>query len=208
MSPPSADDTRGTVFIVDDDPSVPKALARLIRTAGYQVEIFASAAAYLRRTPFAGIGCILLDLRMPEMDGFQLQLALAHNATSLPIIFLTGHGDIPSSVLAIKRGAVDFLTKPVDENDLLRAIEAAMRIRSQSLGRRTRFRDLTPRELDVMRCVIAGMLNKQIAGTLGIAEKTVKVHRGRMMTKVGVTSVAELARLCQEAGILPSADAG
>jgi len=203
MSPAPPTGKRGTVFIVDDDPSVPKALARLIGAAGYQVEIFASAAAYLRRAPFSGVGCILLDLRMPEMDGFQLQLALAHNAAALPIIFLTGHGDIPSSVQAIKRGAVDFLTKPVDERDLLQAIDNAMHIRSQMIGRQTRFNELTPREVDVMRCVIAGMLNKQIAGTLGIAEKTVKVHRGRMMAKVGVPSVAELARLCQEAGIAP-----
>ena len=192
-----------TVFVIDDDASVRKALARLLQTAGYRVEAFASAAEYQRRAPFAGLGCLVLDVRMPDMDGLQLQEALARGAGRLPVVFLTGHGDIPTSVKAMKRGAVDFLTKPVDERDLFQAIESAMAGQRETLVRRARFASLTPRECEVLAGIIAGRLNKEIAAKLGIAEKTVKVHRGRVMAKAGVLSVAELTRLCQESGIQP-----
>lgn len=196
-------ESASTVFVVDDDASVRKALERLLHAAGYAVETFASSAEYLQRAPFGGLGCLVLDVRMPDMDGLQLQEALARDAGSLPIVFLTGHGDIPTSVKAMRRGAVDFLTKPVDERDLFRAIELALAHRRDIVARRARFASLTPRECEVLAGVIAGRLNKEIAARLGIAEKTVKVHRGRVMAKAGVLSVAELTRLCQEVGIQP-----
>lgn len=191
------------VFVVDDDPSVRRGLERLIRAGGYQVESFESAEAYLESPTDVGVACVLVDLRMTGMDGLELQNRLRYRRGSLPVVFLTGHGDIPSSVRAMKAGAVDFLTKPVDEKDLFRAINAALTIARASQGARARVGRLTPREYEVMRGVIAGMMNKEIALALGIAEKTVKVHRGKVMLKAGTSSVPELVRLCAEIGVVP-----
>lgn len=182
-----------TVFIVDDDESVLGGLSRLVRSIGMNAETFASASEFLGRGPAEGNCCIVLDLYMPGMGGMQLQDELSRMDYSPPIIFLTAHGDVPASVRTMKNGAVDFLQKPVEERDLLRAIEDALakdrRLRSeQTVVReiRARLDTLTPRELEVLRYVIGGALNKQIAFELGIAEKTVKIHRGRMTKKMQV----------------------
>ncbi len=199
-----------TVFIVDDDPSVRRGLSRLIRLAGMNVEAFASAVEFLRREPFHGNGCIVLDIRMPGITGPELQDALAGKEHSLPVVFLTSHGSVPASVTAMKKGAIDFLQKPVDERDLLHAIEIALARDRESRSRHAQVRELrvrldklTSREREVLEFVIAGLLNKQIASEMGIAEKTVKIHRGRVMKKMQVASVAELVRMCQAAGIPP-----
>ena len=195
-------ETAPTVFVVDDDPSVLRALERLLRAAGHAVEAYASPGAFLERAPSERPGCAVIDLRMPGLDGTELQEELSRRGCPLPIVFLTGHGDVPSSVRAMKAGAIDFLTKPCDDTDLLaavaRAIERDARGRA-ALGEqqalRTRFEALTPREREVCLRVAQGLLNKQIADELGAAEKTIKVHRGRVMEKLGVESVAELVRL-------------
>lgn len=196
------------VFVVDDDAAVRKGLARLLRSAGLDVETFASAADYASRPAYDGVGCIVLDVRMPGLDGLGLQTLLAERGFHLPIIFLTGHGDIAMSVQAMKRGAVDFLTKPVDESVLLAAIRQALarhrvqhREHIEAEALRTRFEALTPREREVLRCVVVGGRNKEIAAQLGIAEKTVKIHRGQVMKKLAVTTVAELIQRCRQVGI-------
>ncbi len=201
-------DSEEIVFVVEDDVAVRKSLARLLRAAGLAVETSASAAEFLDRGGYQGVGCIVLDVRMPDLDGMALQAELAARQVDLPIVFLTGHGDIPMSVRAMKGGAVDFLTKPVDEEVLLCAVrQALVRHRADRTERhvvqalRERLELLTPREQEVLRWVIAGALNKQIAAELGIAEKTVKVHRGQVMRKLGVRTVAELVRTCQRLGI-------
>ena len=198
------------VFIVDDDASVRKALQRLLASRGYRVETFAGAAEYLTRPAWNGLGCLILDLRMPGMSGMELQQELNAKGCDLPIVFLTGHGDLPSGVEAMKRGAVDFLQKPVDETALFRTLEQALDRRRAALGERdelasarARLELLTPRELEVLRCVLSGARNKQIAGHLGIAEKTVKLHRARAMEKLAAGSAAELGRLCSEVGVEP-----
>jgi FixJ family two-component response regulator len=203
-------DEEGVVYVVDDDSAVRKGLARLLRSAGLAVETFASAAAFLARDRYQGVACILLDVRMPRVGGMELQADLAAQNNDLPIVFLTGHGDIPMSVAAMKKGALDFLTKPVDEDVLLDAVHQALRHhrasrseRQEAQAVRARLESLTPREQEVLRCVITGALNKQIAAHLGIAEKTVKIHRGRVMKKLGLTTVAELIQACQRAGIRP-----
>lgn len=202
---------RPLVFVVDDDESVRTGLVRLLRSAGHCCEAFASAEEFLRRPRHAGIGCLLLDLRMPSISGLQLQERLARLDYALPVIFLTGHGDIPQSVQAVKRGAIDFLSKPVDASELLRAIAEALNrseetcaALSATAAARARVEQLTEREYAVMQGVIAGTLNKQIARRLGISEKTVKVHRGNVMQKMAVTSVADLVRACQLAGVQPA----
>lgn len=197
-----------TVFVVDDDLSVRRSLARLIRAMRLRVETFATADEFLRRGPFEGHGCIVLDLRMPGMTGLELQEALGGTGRhSPPIVFLTGHGDVPASVRAMKRGAVDFLQKPVEEVVLRRAIRQALeRDRGSRRERqgveefRARVALLTPREREVMDRVAAGRLNKEIAADLGISLATVKVHRGRVMRKLRVSSVAELVRALERAG--------
>jgi FixJ family two-component response regulator len=201
------------VFVVDDDEAVRKGLARLLRSAGLAVETFGSAADYTGREAYDAVGCVVLDVRMPGLDGMGLQALLAERDFDLPIIFLTGHGDIPMSVQAMKRGAFDFLTKPVDEEVLLTAVRQALsrsradhRERLEAEALRARLGTLTPREHEVMQRVIMGALNKQIAAQLGIAEKTVKVHRGQVMRKLGVTTVAELIQTCQQAEIQPRSD--
>ena len=199
-----------TIFVIDDDPSVRKSLSRLLRSMGYAVETFSSAEEFLGREHFDGIGCIILDVQMPGLSGMDLQVELGKAEYSTPIVFLTGRGDIPMSVEAMKKGAVHFLTKPLDDNDLLQAVNEAIEkdrnakaVQAEVQDIRGRVGLLTPREYEILRYVVSGMLNKQIAYTLNIAEKTVKIHRGRVMEKMGVDSVAELVRLAQKTGIEP-----
>jgi len=198
------------VFIADDDPSVRKGLKRLVKSAGFKVETFASSEEFLQRKPYNGPRCLVLDIRMPGLSGIGLQKELSRKSVSLPIIFITGHGSIPMSVKAMKDGAVDFLPKPFDDKELFSAIDRAIdkdvRIRKERTAKakiQRRVNKLTPREYDVLRWVITGILNKQIASRLKITEKTVKVHRGRLMQKMQVVSVAELVRLTQKCGITP-----
>ena len=198
------------VFVVDDDASVRKGLMRLLQSVGHEVEAFKSAGAFLLREPYEGVGCIVLDLRMPGLAGTELQQRLDKLNCKLPIVFLSGHADIPDSVQAMKCGAVDFLTKPVDDEILLAAIDAALSRHRRLLAEaaetsaiRQRVGTLTVREFETAQWVIAGLLNKQIADELGIAEKTVKVHRAHVMQKLGVASVPDLVRVCAIAGIQP-----
>jgi FixJ family two-component response regulator len=197
------------VFVVDDDPSVRKALTRLMRSAGYDVTTFASAHEFLDRAKSEEQpGCVVLDVRMPGLSGLDLQAELQKIHTTLPIVFMTGHGDIPMSVRAMKAGAVDFLPKPVKDTELLRAIEQARARAAQEHAAATelqsiqgRFETLTPREREVMALVVRGLLNKQIAFELGTVEKTIKVHRARVMDKMQVESLAELVRIAERIGI-------
>ncbi|MFS8067704.1 MAG: response regulator transcription factor [Byssovorax sp.] len=193
--------TEQTVFLVDDDASVLSALGRLLRSAGYTVEAHADPLAFLERAAAALCGCVVVDLRMPEVGGLELQEELARRGCLLPLVFLTGHGDVPSTVRAMKAGAIDFLSKPCEDTDLLAAVDRALdREREERAAReaqealRTRFEELTPREREVCLRVAQGHLNKQIAAELGTAEKTIKVHRGRVMEKLGMESVADLVR--------------
>jgi FixJ family two-component response regulator len=196
------------VFVVDDNPSVRKSLARVLAAVGYTVEAFASAREFLARPPHPGPCCLVLDVRMPGLSGIQLQEMLAATGRRLSIVFVTGHADVPTSVRAMKAGAVDLLTKPVDAQDLIVAIQRAVtrdELDRVAEARRTeikrRVRLLTARETEVFALVVTGMLNKQIGAALGIGEKTVKVHRARVMEKMRAGSVAELVRLADEAGV-------
>ena len=196
------------LYLVDDEPAVRKALSRLLRSAGYEVTAFGSAKEFMQQHLADAPGCLVLDVTMPEITGIELQEWLARTRSPLPIIFITGNGDIPTSVRAMKAGAVDFLTKPVKEADLLRAIEIALRrgretrqTRAEVNAIQERLATLTPREREVLEHVVSGQLNKQIAGDLGTVEKTIKVHRARVMEKMGVQSLAELARLAERMGI-------
>ena len=191
-----------TVYVVDDDASVRKSFGRLLRTAGYQVETFASADEFLSHPLSIEPGCLLLDLKMPGRNGLELQETLVAARKAIPIIFVTGHGDVSTSVRAMKGGAVDFLTKPYSAEDLLEAVERAIakdkrdrRERAQLTDLETRARALTPREAEVLRLVVRGLLNKQVAAELGISEKTVKVHRARVMQKMRADSMADLVRM-------------
>ena len=197
-----------TVFVVDDDPSIRKALSRLIGSAGYQVESFTSAEDFLAKSHQDGASCLILDVSMPGLDGIQLQEKLKAAGVIIPIIFLTGHGDIPMSVKAMKAGALDFIPKPVEDETLLQAIEFAIarnverrQARSEIEEVEGRVKTLTPREYEVMGLVVTGLLNKQIAFKLGISEKTIKVHRARVMEKMQAGSVAELVRLTEKLDI-------
>lgn len=201
-----------TVFVIDDDASVLKALTRLLRSAGLNVAAFASPQAFLEQRDPDAPGCLVLDVAMPGCDGLTLQQALLAEKTAPPIVFLTGHGDIPMSVKAMKQGASDFLTKPVQDDDLLAAVHAAIdkdimlrQARAELRDIHRRLATLTPREGEVLRHVVAGKLNKQIAADLGTVEKTVKVHRAHLMQKLQVTSLADLVRLSEKAGILSKA---
>jgi FixJ family two-component response regulator len=203
-------DASFTVFIVDDDPAVLKAVGRLVRSAGHIVQTFDSPQAFLAEHDPATPGCAILDVAMPGLDGLQLQAAMSENGVHRPVIFITGRGDIPTSVRAMKAGAIDFLTKPVEDEELLAAIDRARiqdatdrEVHLELQAIRNRLATLTPREREVLTHVIAGRLNKQIAGDLGTVEATVKVHRGRMMEKMGIRTVAELVRLAEKAGIHP-----
>jgi RNA polymerase sigma factor (sigma-70 family) len=200
-----------TVFLVDDEASVLKALSRLLRSTGLNVETFGSPQEFLQRHDPQAHGCLVLDVAMPGLNGLDLQRALAAKGTELPIIFLTGRGDIPMSVQAMKQGAVDFLTKPTNDEDLLAAIRAGIdkdRANRQSGVERSKIQQqlarLTPREREVLHHIIAGKLNKQVAADLGIVEKTIKVHRARVMKKMNVRSLAELVRVAEHAGIKPA----
>ena len=200
-----------TVFIVDDDPSARRGLTRLVRAAGLNAESFASGTEFLASEHHTGPGCIVLDVQMPEMTGPELQEELARADYSMPIVFLSAHADVPITAGAMKKGAVGFLTKPVDGKDLLAAIEESLardaenrEQRAETLSIQKLIETLTPREHEVMTYVITGMLNKQIAGRLEISEETVKIHRARVMQKLDVVSVAELVRLCEKVGIEPA----
>ena len=202
--------TDATIFVVDDDASMRKSLLWLLRSAGWRAEAFASAEDFLARPVWPGPGCLILDVRMPHLTGPQLRDQLAAANSSLPIIFLTGHGDVSTGVDAMKKGAVDFLLKPVDDQVLLQNIHLAVerhraaRAHARELHIiRERLARLSGREQEVMEYVIAGCLNKQIADALGIAEKTIKIHRGRVMQKMEANSVADLVHLCQTAGVAP-----
>lgn len=199
------------IHVIDDDPSVQKGLSRLIASAGFRVEAYSSGEEYLNRGKLGGHGCLLVDVKMPGIDGMELHEILRKRGCVLPLIFLTGHGDIRMSVNAMKRGAFHFLTKPVDECDLLATLNQAIVASSRDQGERevemdirNRLALLTPREVEVLRCVISGALNKQIARHLSIAEKTVKVHRARVMEKMEADSVAELVRICDCVNVHPT----
>ena len=199
------------VFAIDDDQSVRRGLRRLFKSAGYTAETFASAEDYLAREIFEGPICLVLDVRMPGLKGPGLQEALEKRGACEQIVFLTGHGDVPTATRAMKNGAVDFLTKPFDDEELILAVKRALERAEEQLRRRGERRDarrridkLTPREFEVFRFVIMGLLNKQIAAELHTAEKTIKVHRGRVMQKLGVTSVPDLVRVSESAGVSPA----
>jgi RNA polymerase sigma factor (sigma-70 family) len=201
------------VFLIDDDASVRKGVSRLLRSAGYKCETFASASDFLEREQHPGPTCLIVDVRMPGLNGMELQEALVQRRREEQLVFITGHGDISMCSQAMKAGAVDFLPKPFGDDQLLECVERALsrsreqRQRSAEKGDARRLLDaLTPREFEVMQLVVAGMLNKQIASELAIAEKTVKVHRGRVMQKLGVTSVAELVRMVEKAGVAATAE--
>jgi FixJ family two-component response regulator len=193
------------VFIVDDDASVRKSLERLVRSVGLRGETFASAPEFLQGAAADSPSCLVLDVRMPGVSGLALQATLAASGHRIPIIFITGHGDITMSVRAMKAGAVDFLPKPFNDQDLLEAIQEAIARDQQAREKRTALQDiqrrvvlLTPRERDVLALVITGVLNKQIAAELGMSEKTVKVHRAQVMQKMQVSSVAQLVLLAEK----------
>jgi FixJ family two-component response regulator len=201
-----------TVFVVDDDPSVLRALTRLFTTAGFEARAFASPSTFLEQHDPAAPGCLVLDLALPELDGLQLQQALIASGRARPIVFITGRGDIPTSVRAMKGGAVDFLTKPVRDDDLLAAVRSAIEsdrharaLQADLIALEQRLASLTPREREVFGQVVAGRLNKQIAGDLGTVEKTIKVHRARIMEKMAARSLADLVRIAERLGIPPPA---
>ncbi len=197
------------VHVVDDDASFLTGVTRVLRAGGYEVRAFSSAAEFLRSPPTGSPGCAVVDLQMPGLGGLELQDALMKMDNALPLIFLTGHGDIPTSVHAMRQGAEDFLTKPVKKQALFDAVqralardakERAQRARQREL--RARFDALTPREREVLAHVLSGQLNKQVAGDLGTSERTIKAHRANIMAKLEVQSMAELARLAQEVEFL------
>ena len=196
------------IHVVDDDASFRRAVVRLLRAAGYETRGYGSAAELLAAKPGQGPGCVVLDVRMPGASGLELQQALAGTEEPLPIIFLTGHGDVPASVQAMKAGAVDFLTKPVERGLLLPAVQNALARDAQARATRARTRELlaryaalTPREAEVFGRVVLGKLNKHIAAELGVAERTVKAHRAQVMEKMRVESLAELVRLAEQLGL-------
>jgi len=196
------------IAIVDDDLSVREGLESLIRSAGWRVETFASAQEFLARPRAEAPSCLVLDLQMPGLSGLDLQKRMAEVELEIPIVFLTGHGNIPASVQAMKAGAVEFLTKPFDEQDLLRAVEEAIERDRRGRQRRAEMRELkgryaslTAREQEVMQQVVSGLLNKQVAAELKISEVTVKVHRGQVMRKMRADSLADLVRMADKLGI-------
>jgi FixJ family two-component response regulator len=196
------------IYLVDDDPAVLKSLSRLLRSAGYEPEIFLSAREFMKKYDPDVPGCLVLDLAMPEVNGLELQQWLKRSNSPLPVIFLTGHGSVPASVQAMKEGAFDFLMKPVMGASFVKAIEQALlkdsevrRAQAETTAVLARLAALTPREREVLERVVCGKLNKEIAAELGNAEKTIKIHRARIMEKMGVDSLAELARVAERIGI-------
>jgi len=199
------------VFVVDDDVSVRESLEALIRFVGWQPETFASAEEFLTRQRPVAPCCLVLDVSLPELNGLELQKLIATDRIDMPIIFITGHGDIPMTVQAMKAGAVEFLTKPIDDDALLSSIKSAVKRSAAALddqaelqALRQRHESLTPREREVMRLVVAGMLNKQIGMKLGISEITVKAHRGKMMQKMKAESLADLVKTAVRLGLAPA----
>ncbi len=201
-------ESRPVIAIVDDDPSVREGLHSLVRSAGWRAETFCSAQEFLARTRAEAPSCLILDLQLPDLSGLDLQKRMAAIDLEIPIVFLTGHGDIPASVQAMKAGAIEFLTKPVEEADLVRAIQEAIerdrRTRQQHAeihDLRSRHDSLTAREREVMQQVISGLLNKQVAAEMNITEFTVKIHRGKVMRKMRADSLADLVRMAESLGI-------
>ena len=199
------------VFVVDDDVSVRESVELLIKFAGWQPETFASAKDFLARPRISTPCCLVLDVSLPDLNGLELQKLIASERTDMPIIFITGHGDVPMTVQAMKAGAVEFLTKPFDDEVLLSAIRHALKRSAAVLddqaeitAMRNTYESLTPREQDVMRLVVAGMLNKQIGLKLGISEITVKAHRGKVMQKMKADSVADLVKTAVKLGLAPA----
>ena len=199
------------VFLIDDDSSVRKGVSRLLRSAGYKNEVFGSASDFLAREQHPGPACVVVDVRMPGLNGMDLQSALIERRREEQLVFITGHGNISMCARAMKAGAVDFLPKPFRVAELLECVERALarsadqrQSGSEKAAARRLLDLLTPREFEVMQLVVTGMLNKQIANKLGTAEKTIKVHRGRVMKKLGIVSVAELVRLVEIARITPA----
>ena len=196
------------IYVIDDELPMRKAIGRLLESEGYSVEMFAAAGEFLAQPPHAGPSCVVVDLNMPELNGLELQRALAKSGRVEQLIFITGGASVPTCVQAMKSGAIDYLSKPFRGEDLLSAVEQALARASEQWVKssqrkevRARLATLTPREFDVLKLVISGMLNKQIAARFGTTEGTIKVHRGRVMEKMGVKSVAELVVLAQRAGI-------
>jgi FixJ family two-component response regulator len=195
-----------TIYLVDDDPGVLKGLSRLLRTRGYEVKVYSSPRLFLDEHDMTVPGCAVLDVSMPGLDGFEIQRVLsAASGYHRPVVFVTGKGDIPTSVRAMKAGAIDFLTKPVNDKDLFEAVSRAeardaesRRLHSEMELIEAKVSTLTPREREVLTHVVAGQLNKQIAGNLGTVEKTIKVHRSRMMEKLGIRTVADLVRMTEK----------
>jgi len=198
------------VFVIDDDESVRRGLKRFLRSANYENEVFKSASDFLEREPHPGPACVIVDVQMPGINGIDFQQALIQRRREEQLVFITGHGNIPMCARVMKAGAVDFLPKPFKSQELLKCIEDALHRSAEQRRHATERNEarrlldlLTPREFEVMQLVIRGMLNKQVGGELGVAEKTVKVHRGRLMQKLGVASVAELVQLVQKAEVRP-----
>ena len=211
MSAAAKSQPKPIVFVVDDDVSVRESLELMIKFAGWQPETFASAGEFLARPRTSLPSCLVLDISLPDLNGLELQKMIASERTDMPIIFITGHGDVPMTVKAMKGGAVEFLTKPFDDEVLLSAIRHAIKRsaavldeQSEMMTLRSNYESLTPREQDVMRCVVAGMLNKQIGMKLGISEITVKAHRGKVMQKMKADSLADLVKTAVRLGLSPA----
>jgi FixJ family two-component response regulator len=211
MAKAKADELPDVVYVVDDDPSIRTSLERLFRSVGHECVSFGSAAEFLHSEKRDAPACLVLDLRLPGESGLDLQREMAEANVHVPIVFLTGHGDVPLSVRAMKAGAVDFLTKPFDEQDLLDAVRQAIgrdgearRRQAETASLRQRYEMLTAREREVFSLIVSGMLNKQVAAELGTSESTIKVHRHQVMEKMSADSLADLVRIAEKLGITRS----